>query len=142
MPAGCPHRVENLEETIAISANFVDPSNLDTVLEELRINALVDARAGELRSQLVEKCSCFMKRDRGCSDGDDDTRYGNEQGQSRVEMGGREKCDYGMDTAETRGRGPEKKCEITCDGTLKEWMDKIESRGHLKWRDFKRDANS
>ena len=51
VPAGSPHRVENLETSLAISANFVDLSNFQLVMEELGINALVDPRAKELRAQ-------------------------------------------------------------------------------------------
>ncbi|XP_074649165.1 bifunctional arginine demethylase and lysyl-hydroxylase JMJD6-like [Tubulanus polymorphus] len=51
VPAGCPHRVENLEKSIAISANFVDKSNFDSVKKELAINALIDSRAAELLNQ-------------------------------------------------------------------------------------------
>ena len=45
MPAGCPHRVENLERSLAISANFVDQSNFEAVVRELRGNSLVDEQA-------------------------------------------------------------------------------------------------
>ena len=48
VPAGCPHRVENLENSLAISANFVDCSNFDLVKKELRAHALVDDRAKQL----------------------------------------------------------------------------------------------
>ena len=48
VPAGCPHRVENLQKSLAISANFVDLSNFEAVLAELRVNAFVDKRAGHL----------------------------------------------------------------------------------------------
>ena len=52
VPAGCPHRVENLTKSLAISANFVDQSNLDLVLEELSVNAIQDQRAAQLLSEL------------------------------------------------------------------------------------------
>ena len=48
VPAGSPHRVENLEPSLAISANFVDRSNFDRVLAELSVIALRDQRAGDL----------------------------------------------------------------------------------------------
>ena len=48
MPAGCPHRVENLEQSLAISANFVNCSNFDLVKKELCVNALVDECAKQL----------------------------------------------------------------------------------------------
>lgn len=40
--------MENLGKSLAISANFVDLSNFKVVVEELRVNALVDERAEEL----------------------------------------------------------------------------------------------
>jgi hypothetical protein len=42
VPAGCPHRVENLEPSLAISSNFVDKSNFDHVKQELEINSLLE----------------------------------------------------------------------------------------------------
>ncbi len=48
MPSGCPHWVENLEKSLAISANFVDLSNIEEVISELRVNSIVDERAGQL----------------------------------------------------------------------------------------------
>ena len=53
VPAGCPHRVENLEKSLAISANFVDQSNYDLVVKELRINALVDKRSQHFVEQFT-----------------------------------------------------------------------------------------
>jgi len=53
VPHGCPHRVENLEDSLAISANFVDLSNYEVVLEELKANALIDPCAEELLKQLA-----------------------------------------------------------------------------------------
>ena len=44
--------MENLTKSLAISANFVDESNFDLVLRELRINALQDQRADNLLRQL------------------------------------------------------------------------------------------
>ena len=43
----------NLETSIAISANFIDASNVADAIAELSTMALSDARAGELRSFLV-----------------------------------------------------------------------------------------
>ena len=48
VPAGSPHRVENIEPSLAISANYVDQSNFEGVLSELRVNALRDERARAL----------------------------------------------------------------------------------------------
>lgn len=48
VPAGSPHRVENLEPSLAISANYVDSSNFDGVIKELGVNSLRDYRARTL----------------------------------------------------------------------------------------------
>ena len=37
MPAGSPHAVENIDDSMAIGGNFVDDSNLERVLAELRL---------------------------------------------------------------------------------------------------------
>ena len=61
VPAGCPHRVENLEKSLAISSNFVDLSNFEAVCKELRVNALVDERAEQLLEIFESKeFSCEM----------------------------------------------------------------------------------
>jgi hypothetical protein len=54
LPAGCPHRVENLEPSLAISSNFVDKSNFDHVKQELEINSLLDVRSEELLLEIRE----------------------------------------------------------------------------------------
>ena len=54
VPFGCPHRVQNLTKSLAISANFVDDSNLAEVKEELRVNELLDPRAGDLLKAIEE----------------------------------------------------------------------------------------
>lgn len=51
VPAGCPHRVENLETSVAISSNFVNQSNFTLVKQELKINAFMDIRSEELLRQ-------------------------------------------------------------------------------------------
>lgn len=58
VPCGCPHRVENLENSLAISANFVNGSNFDAVTRELRVNGLVDPRAEGLLSALERVAKC------------------------------------------------------------------------------------
>lgn len=45
--------MENLTKSVAISANFVDLSNWDNVLEELELNALVDPRSQDLLQQFT-----------------------------------------------------------------------------------------
>ena len=52
VPAGCPHRVHNLTDSLAISSNFVDVSNIADVRRELRAAGLVDEGAWHLLSQL------------------------------------------------------------------------------------------
>ena len=54
VPFGSPHRVENLEDSVAISGNFVDQSNIQCVVEHLRKNALLDSRAGDLLREFIE----------------------------------------------------------------------------------------
>ena len=48
VPFGCPHRVQNITKSLAISANFVDDSNHIAVKEELRVSGLMDPRARDL----------------------------------------------------------------------------------------------
>ncbi|XP_066299717.1 bifunctional arginine demethylase and lysyl-hydroxylase PSR-like [Branchiostoma lanceolatum] len=57
VPAGCPHRVENLDKSLAVSGNFVDESNIQVVKQELRINALKDPRALDLLQQFSDSDS-------------------------------------------------------------------------------------
>ena len=54
VPAGSPHRVENLEPSLAVSANYVDHSNFDGVVRELRVNGLMDHRAKDLLHILTQ----------------------------------------------------------------------------------------
>ena len=55
VPAGCPHRVLNLSDTVAVSANFVDGTNLHVARRALRAMAHADARAGELLRALPSR---------------------------------------------------------------------------------------
>lgn len=57
VPFGCPHRVENLTKSLAISANFVDGSNLAAVKQELKVNGLLDPRAENLL-KVIEDLGC------------------------------------------------------------------------------------
>ena len=52
VPAGAPHAVSNLSHTAAISANFVDGSNLELFTEELCVAALHNPQAAGLLAQL------------------------------------------------------------------------------------------
>eukprot|EP00055_Hartaetosiga_balthica_P014670 m.82104 g.82104 ORF g.82104 m.82104 type:complete len:558 (+) comp8661_c1_seq10:241-1914(+) len=42
VPAGSPHAVETQEKSIAISGNYINESNFDLAMEQLRIDSLVD----------------------------------------------------------------------------------------------------
>lgn len=53
VPFGWPHTVENLEDSVAVSGNFVDASNYQQVKRHLRRNCLGDPRAGDLLKELV-----------------------------------------------------------------------------------------
>ena len=45
--------MENLEDSLAVSANFVDISNFEVVVEELKGNVLLDPRAEDLLIQMT-----------------------------------------------------------------------------------------
>ena len=63
VPAGCPHRVKNMETSLAVSANYVDTSNLDRVKNELQLDSLVDHQAGdELLAELQSGRSCMCSQ--------------------------------------------------------------------------------
>ena len=46
--------MENLEDSLAVSANFVDISNFEIVVDELKGNALLDPRAEDLLIQMTK----------------------------------------------------------------------------------------
>ena len=56
VPAGCPHRVEGLTPSVALSMNYVDHTNLDLAQKELALAALTDPRAGRLL-QVLRGCA-------------------------------------------------------------------------------------
>ena len=58
VPAGCPHWVENLDTSLAVSANFVDMSNIGRVKDKLSLDSLIDSRAAELLSMLQNSKFC------------------------------------------------------------------------------------
>ena len=47
-----------METSLAVSANYVDMSNLDRVKNELQLDSLVDPRASELLAELQSDRSC------------------------------------------------------------------------------------
>ena len=55
VPAGSPHRVENLENSVAVSGNFVNDSNADEAAQHLIRNALLDHRAGDLLREWLHR---------------------------------------------------------------------------------------
>ena len=70
VPAGCPHKVENLQTSIAVSGNIVNDTNVKEASVHLQRNALVDHRAGELLEEWLHRglikwqtASSFMSLD-------------------------------------------------------------------------------
>lgn len=52
VPQGSPHYVETLEDSLAVSANFIDLSNYQSAVEELRIMGIIDPQAKSLYNQV------------------------------------------------------------------------------------------
>ena len=52
VPHGCPHRVENLTASVAVSGNFIDGSNINAALQELELAGLRDPEAARLHAAL------------------------------------------------------------------------------------------
>eukprot|EP00607_Mallomonas_marina_P004521 CAMPEP_0182439904 /NCGR_PEP_ID=MMETSP1167-20130531/86721_1 /TAXON_ID=2988 /ORGANISM="Mallomonas Sp, Strain CCMP3275" /LENGTH=176 /DNA_ID=CAMNT_0024633705 /DNA_START=676 /DNA_END=1206 /DNA_ORIENTATION=- len=52
VPAGSPHCVLNLEPTVAISANYIDSSNILYAQSQLLLAGLIDSRSQELYEHL------------------------------------------------------------------------------------------
>ncbi|CAM9816845.1 unnamed protein product [Ascophyllum nodosum] len=65
VPAGCPHRVENLTDTLAVSCNYVDATNVGGALEALGDQALTDPGADALASALRGCDSSLVRGQRG-----------------------------------------------------------------------------
>ena len=55
VPAGSPHQVENLADSVAVSGNFVNHTNIQQALRHFKINALLDPRSEDLLRELSEK---------------------------------------------------------------------------------------
>jgi len=53
VPSGSPHRVENMQDTVAVSGNFVNDTNLDEAVRHLKINALKDPRSEDLLAEFL-----------------------------------------------------------------------------------------
>lgn len=138
VPAGCPHRVENLEQSIAISANFVDPSNLKTVVKELEINALVDPRTADLLGELKHKCAAIIqamdmypsvakeeiKKKNECEEGSDSVVEGTFKGCDDYKSKRTDDIDYDIE-------------QLLESPNIKKWLQKVTNVGHLKWNKFK-----
>jgi len=53
VPCGAPHVVSNLEDTVAISANYVSASNRNASIAELRVASMCSNEAGCLAALLA-----------------------------------------------------------------------------------------
>jgi len=62
VPAGCPHFVENLDDTVAISANYVDASNREGSVKELKAQGLTSQQSKEL-AQLLGNSNFIREAD-------------------------------------------------------------------------------
>eukprot|EP00092_Neocalanus_flemingeri_P015057 GFUD01016263.1.p1 GENE.GFUD01016263.1~~GFUD01016263.1.p1 ORF type:complete len:476 (+),score=111.48 GFUD01016263.1:65-1492(+) len=51
VPGGSPHRVENMQDTVAVSGNFVNDTNIEEVVKHLKVNALIDPRTEALLAE-------------------------------------------------------------------------------------------
>ena len=54
VPAGSPHRVENLTDSVAVSGNFINKTNLETAVKHLKYNSIMDPRAADLLREFVD----------------------------------------------------------------------------------------
>ena len=54
VPGGTPHAVENLTDCLAVAGNFVDESNLDAALADMRVLARRDKSVGDAAEALAE----------------------------------------------------------------------------------------
>ena len=67
VPAGTPHQVQNLEDTVAIAGNFVDAWNVERVLSSLR----VASQAGHAPSEMLSHAFRRTKGAAAAADDDD-----------------------------------------------------------------------
>lgn len=54
VPGGTPHAVENVSDCLAIAGNFVDDSNLDAALRDMRVLGLVNESVSAAADALDE----------------------------------------------------------------------------------------
>ena len=54
VPGGTPHCVENLEDTLAVAGNFVDDSNYEAALRDMRVLGLRAAAVAATAAALDE----------------------------------------------------------------------------------------
>ena len=54
VPGGTPHHVENLHDTLAVAGNFLDDSNLDAALRDMRVMGMRDAAVAAAADALDE----------------------------------------------------------------------------------------
>ena len=55
VPAGSPHQVENITDSVAVSGNFVNHTNIQEALRYFKINALLDPRSEDLLRELSDR---------------------------------------------------------------------------------------
>ena len=122
VPSGCPHYVENITQSVAISANFVDPSNLLPVLTELSINALRDPRAAELHQQLTDKCADLVEDMNNLKSLNRTRRE-----ERTVNDGINDSCEDSLHELKRDVLPP----------SIQAWMNDVECKGHREWQDFK-----
>lgn len=60
VPAGWPHQVDNLETSVAMSANFIDASNVQRCIEEAEVMATVEENPGLWATWPVHRCSSIF----------------------------------------------------------------------------------
>jgi len=55
VPGGSPHRVENIEKSVAVSGNFVNETNLEEAIWHFKVNAMKDSRYQDLLHEFLQK---------------------------------------------------------------------------------------
>ena len=54
VPAGSPHQVDNIKDSLAVSANLVNRTNIKLAVKYFKINALLDPRTEDLLQELAD----------------------------------------------------------------------------------------
>jgi len=64
VPSGCPHSVENLEDSVAISANYISlHSNFQSAFQDLETNGLVHSKSRQLAAYLKTRYGPLKHQD-------------------------------------------------------------------------------